>query len=144
MAYFSSVIPAVYTGRIIDGIFRIKKRTVRWRGSFCMWFYRRNHRGIQIGISVQSHDRFTVRMADKITDRSSSSVIPSAKLNNWPLCRPSPPIFLLLLPHPNSPLLQTTSTKKKNLTLLSKSHISLSFVVITSVFWFADGFYKFL
>jgi hypothetical protein len=107
---------------------------------------RRNHRGIQIGISVQWRDRFTVRMADGITDRSSPSVIPSAKLNIWSLFWPSPPPFLLLLPHPNSPLLQTTSppTQKKNLPLLSTSHISLSFVVTTSVFWFADGFYKFL
>jgi hypothetical protein len=59
------------------------------------------HRGIQTGISVQCRDLFTVRMGDGIHQ--------SAKVNIWPPCRPSPPLFLLLLPHPNSPLLQTTS-----------------------------------
>jgi hypothetical protein len=72
-------------------------------------------------------------------------VNPSTKVNICPLCRPSPLLFLLLLPHPNSPLLQTTSPQKKNLYLLSTtSHISWSFVVTTSVFWFTDGFYQFL
>jgi hypothetical protein len=80
-------------------------------------------------------------MADRITDRSSPSVIPTAKVNIWPLCRPSPPIFLLLLPHPNFPLLQTTSPPKTNLPLLSTSHISLSFVVTASVFWFTEVFF---
>ena len=127
-------------------MFRIKKKTVRWRGSFCERFYRRNHWGIQIGISVQWCDRFTVRMADEITDIIIPSVIPSAKVNISPFCRPYIPLFLILLSHPNSPLLncKQPATQKKNLPLLSTSHISLSFVVTTSVFWFADGFYKFL
>ena len=50
-----------------DGIFRIKKRVVRWCGIFCGWFYRWNHRGIQNGNSVRWRDRFTVRIADKLT-----------------------------------------------------------------------------
>jgi hypothetical protein len=63
------------------------------------------------------------------------------KVNLSPLYRPSPPLFLLLLPHPNSPQLQTTSPPKKNLPLLSTtSHISWSLLVTTSVFWFTDGF----
>ena len=36
------------------------------------------------------------------------SVKPLEKVNICPLCRPSPPLFLLLLPNPNSPHLQTT------------------------------------
>jgi len=34
---------------------------------------------------------------------------PSGKVNICPIYRPSPPLFLLLLPNPNSPHLQTTS-----------------------------------
>ena len=34
---------------------------------------------------------------------------PSGKVNICPIYRPSPPLFLLLLPNPNSPNLQTTS-----------------------------------
>jgi len=47
-------------------------------------------------------------------------VNPSTKVNICPLCRPSPLLFLLLLPHPNSPLLQTTSPQKKK--SLSSQH----------------------
>ena len=41
---------------------------VRWRGSFCGWFYRQNHRGIQNGSSVRWRDQFTIRIADRITE----------------------------------------------------------------------------
>ena len=121
---------------------KLKKKPVRWSGSFCGRFYRRNYQEIQIGISVQWRDRFTVRMADGITDRMSPSVIPSVKVNISPLCRPSPPLFLLLLPHPISPLpnCKQPAPPKKNLHLLSTSHISLSFMVTTSVFWFIVDF----
>jgi len=37
------------------------------------------------------------------------SVKPLEKVNICQLCQPSPPLFLLLLPNPNSPHLQTTS-----------------------------------
>ena len=121
--------------------------TVTWpiHRSNCRW----NHRGIQTGISVQWRALFTVRMADRLTDGIRPLVSPSAKVNIWPPCRPSPPLFLLLLPYPNSPLLQTTSPppplkkkKKTNHPLLSTtSHISWSFVVTASVFWFTDEFY---
>jgi len=78
MEYFLSVIQSVYTDGILrsvytdgitDRIFRIKKKTVCWRGSFCGRFYRRNHRAIQTGSSVQWHDQFTIRIADRITER---------------------------------------------------------------------------
>jgi len=76
------------------------------------------------------------------------SVKPLEKVNICPLCRPSPPLFLLLLPNPNSPHLQTTRPPpppNKNLPHLSTtSYISWSFVVTTSVFWFTNGFYQFL
>jgi hypothetical protein len=142
---------------------------VRWRGGFCGWFlptesprdskrqlrtvtwpiqrhnHRRNHRGIQNNSSVRWRVLFTVRIADGITDEIIPSVKPSVKVNICPLCRPSPPLFHLLLSHPNSPQLQTTSPPKKNLPLLSTtSHISWSFVVTASMFWFTNGFYRFL
>jgi hypothetical protein len=91
--------------------------------------------------SVRWRALFTVRPADRITYGILLSVNSSAKVNLSPLYRPSPPLFLLLLPHPNSPQLQTTSPPKKNLPLLSTtSHISWSLLVTTSVFWFTDGF----
>jgi hypothetical protein len=74
---------------------------------------RRNHRGIQNEISVQWRALFTVRIANGITDEIIMSVNPSAKVNICPFCRLSPPVFLLLLPNPNSPLLQTTTPPKK-------------------------------
>jgi hypothetical protein len=84
-------------------------RTVTWSilRSNC-W---RTHRGIQTGISMQWRDLFTVRITDGIRL--------SAKVNIWPLYRPSPPLFLLLLPHPNSRLLQTTTPPKKKISLFS-------------------------
>ena len=169
--YTDGIIRSVYTDGITDGIFRIKKMgcSLTWKflqailstdsprdsnREICTvtWpihcqTYRRNHQGIQTGIFVQWSGRFTVRIADESANRSSPSVIPSVKVNKWPLCQPSPSLFLHLLLHPNSPLpnyKQPAPHKKKNLPLLSTSHISLSFVVIVSVFWFIDGFYYFL
>ena len=97
---------------------------------------RRNHRGIQTGISVQWRALFTVRMADRLTDGIRPLVSPSAKVNIWPPCRPSPPLFLLLLPYPNSPPLQTTSPppplkkKKKQITLFLAQQ-----VIFLEVLW---------
>ena len=121
----------------MDRMFRIKKKAIRWSGGFCGWFFptesprdlkrqlrtvtwpvhrlkcRRNYRGIQNGRSVRWRVLFAVRIADRLTDRICPSVKPSEKVNICPLCRPSPPLFLLLLPHPNSPQLQTTTPPKK-------------------------------
>jgi len=59
------------------------------------------------------------------------SVKPSEKVNICQLCRPSPPVFLLLLPNPNSPHLQTTSppsSPNKNLPRINTtSYIFLKF-----------------
>jgi len=74
---------------------------------------RRNHREIQNEISVQWRALFTVRIANGITDEIIMSVNPSAKVNICPFYRLSPPVFLLLLSNPNSPLLQTTTPSKK-------------------------------
>jgi hypothetical protein len=56
------------------------------------------------------------------------SVKPSEKVNICPLYRPSPPLFLLLLPNPNSPHLQTTSPpsppKKSRPRISTTSYIS--------------------
>jgi len=82
-------------------------RTVTWpiHSSYC----RQTHQGIQTGISVQWRDLFTIRMADGIHP----SVSPSAKVNIWPPCRPSPPLFLLLLPHPTLPYCKQPAPPKK-------------------------------
>jgi hypothetical protein len=74
---------------------------------------RQNHRGIQTEISVQWRALFTVKIADGLTNEIIPSVNPSVKVNICSFCRPSLPLFLLLLPYPNSPILQTTSPKKK-------------------------------
>jgi hypothetical protein len=111
--YFIRTSISIYRWNPAVGIYRqnyrrniqnLIKKAVRWHRAFCMRFYRWNHWGIQTRISVQWRDQFSVRIANGITDRMNPSVIPSAKVNILPLCWPSPPIFLLLLPHPNSPL----------------------------------------
>jgi hypothetical protein len=113
-------------------------RTVTW--PIHRWKCRRNHRGIQNGSSIRWRALFAVRRADRITDGIGPSVKPSVKVNISPLNRPSPPLFLLL-PHLNSPQLQTPSAPKKNLPLLNTtSHISWSLLVTASVFWFTDRF----
>jgi hypothetical protein len=111
-------------------------RTVTWL--IHRWKCRRNHQGIQNDSSVRWCALFIVRLADGIVP----SVKPSAKVNISPLQRPSPPLFLLLLPHLNSPQLQTTTPPpKKNLPLLSTtSYISWSLLIKASVFWFTDEF----
>jgi len=114
----------------------LKKKAIQWRGGFCGWFFptesprdskrqlrtviwpvhrlkcRWNYRGIQNGKSVRWRVLFAVRIADGLTDGIRPSVKPSEKVNICPLYRPSPPLFLLL-PHPNSSQLQTTSPPKK-------------------------------
>ena len=109
-----SLILSVYTDRpllsviitdIIDsagnGIYRILKSwnsVMTW--NFFSRVYRRNDRGIQTRFSIQWRDPFAVG----ITDGTCPSVIPLIKANIYTLCRLSPPLFLLFLPHPNSPL----------------------------------------
>jgi len=146
---FPSVVPSVVTDWITDGkVFELKKKVGRWRGGFGGLFFsdgfktiartvtwpvchlncRRTHRGIWNGRSV----RWRVYV--------SVYVKPLEKVNicTCQLCWPSTPLFLLLLPSPNSPHLQTTSPPsppKKNLPHISTtSYISWSFVVTASVF----------
>ena len=83
-------------------------RTVTW--PIHQWKCRRNHRGIQNSSFVRWRALFTIRRADGI----SLSVKPSVKVNISPLYRPSPPLFLLLLPHLNSTQLQTTNAPPQN------------------------------
>jgi hypothetical protein len=88
-----------------DGIHRILKQInslMTW--NFFRRFYRWSDRRIQTGISVQLYDPFTIRLTDGYTDRMCPSVIPLVKANKSTLCRLCPPLFLLLLPHPNFPL----------------------------------------
>jgi len=62
--------------------------------------------------------------------RNSLSVKPSVKVNISLLTRPYPPLFLLLLPHLNSPQLQTTSAppkKKSPSSQHNKSYILKSY-----------------
>jgi len=60
------------------------------------------------------------------------SVKPSEKVNICPLYRPSPPLFLLLLPNPNSPHLQTTSPPPPQTKI---SLISAQQVIFLEVLW---------
>ena len=138
---------------------------VRWRGGYCGYFLpteslrdskcqlrtvtwpihrckcRRNHRGIQNSSSVRWRAMFTVRLADGITD----GIWPSAKVNISTRCRSSPPLFLLLLPHLNSPQLQTTSPPKK-ISLFSAQQV-IFLEVFSSQHPYSDlptDFYQFL
>jgi len=60
------------------------------------------------------------------------SVKLSGKVNICPLCRPSPPLFLLLLPNLNSPHLQTTSPPPPQTKF---SLISAQQVIFLEVLW---------
>ena len=55
---------------------------------------------------------------------------PSEKINICPLYRPSPPLFLLLLPNPNSPHLQITSPPQTKISLISAQQ-----VIFLEVLW---------
>jgi len=102
---------SIYRRNTVVGIYRLNYRRNSLTWKFLPVILPTNHRGIQTGIFVQWRDQFTVRGVDNITDRMSPSVIPSAKVNISTLCQPSPPLFLLLLPHPNSPLPSQTANK---------------------------------
>jgi len=103
--YTNRILSSVYFNQIADKIHRILKQ----RNNLMMWnlfrrFYWWNDRMIQTGIFVQWYSPFTVRLTDGYTDRTCPLVIPSVKANKPTLCQLSPPLFLLLPPHPNSPL----------------------------------------
>jgi len=164
---------SVVTDWIMDGkVFELLKKAGRWCGGFGGLYFLTESPTDSKRQPVQWRDRFTVWIADGLTEgfemadpygdvsifpsesptwspTKIPSVKPSEKVNIWQLCRPSPPLFLLLLPNPNSLHLQTTSPpsplKKKNLPHISTtSYISWSFVVTSSVFWFTNRFYQFL
>jgi len=114
---FSSVIQSVTT----DGkVFELKKRRVADVEVLAGHFFRRHHRRIQKWQPVQWRDRCTVYITDGLTEgfemadpygdvsmfpsesqtwspTEYPSVNPSRKVNICQLCRPSPPLFLLLL-----------------------------------------------
>jgi len=103
--YSPSVTSSVYTDHIADGrdIFFWKLQ----RGDdmdFFKRFYQWNYWGIQTGIAVHRRGTSTNRITDGYTDGMCPLVIPSVKASIYPLCRHSLPLFLLLLPHPTSPL----------------------------------------
>jgi hypothetical protein len=60
------------------------------------------------------------------------SVKPSDKVNICPIYRPSPPLFLLLLPNPNFPHLQTTNPPSPQTKI---SLISAQQVIFLEVLW---------
>ena len=178
MKFFPSMISSVYTDGniqsvvtnwITDGMFRIKKKTVRWRGGFCGWFLPtesptdsklqlrmvmwpvhrlkcwRNYRGIRNGRSVRWRVDFSIRIADGRTDEL------FRWWNRWKkliyALSPDPllPYFSFFFLIPTLPICKQPAPPNKNLHHLSTtSYISWSFVVTTSVFWFTEGFYQFL
>jgi len=89
-------------------------------------FYRQNYQGIQTGIAVQWRGTSTGDITDEYTDGTCPSVIPSVKASIYPLCRHSLPLFLLLLPHPTSPLLNCSQPPIP--TLPSSQHKHSSFL----------------
>ena len=118
-------------------------------------FFRRHHRRIQKRQPVQWRDRCAIYITDGLTEGfemvdpygdvsmfpSESqtwsptdspmeylSVNPSVKVNICQLCRPSPPLFLLLLPNPNSPHLQTTNPPPPTKKSSSYQHTTLYFL----------------
>ena len=136
--------------------FRIKKKggSLTWR-FWQGYFYRRNHRRIQndslysdvtgspfkmptesprnskcqirtvtCRFFCQNHRRHHRRKSRRWNRRK--------KVNICPLCRPSPPLFLLLLPNPNSPHLQTTSPPPPQTKI---SLISAQQVIFLEVLW---------
>jgi len=141
---------SVYTDWIADGIYIIlKRRNSVIMCKFFRWFYRWNDRWIQTGISVQWRGPFTVSITDGYTDGTCPSVIPSIKANIYTLCWLSPPLFLLFLSLPNSPLPNYNQPPIPTLPLFStqtlKFLILLYMVMTTSVLRLIYcGFYHFL
>jgi len=110
---------------------------------FFGWFYRRNDRGIQTGISVQWHGTFTGEITDGYTDRNFPSVIPSVKVNIYPLCRHSIPLFSFFFPIPPPPLkLQPTTHPNSPPLLNTSTQVSYTFVRGHNIR--SCGFYQFL
>jgi hypothetical protein len=72
--------------------------------------------------------------SESLTDSPTEfpTVKPSVKVNICPLYRPSPPLFLLLLPNPNSLHLQTTSPPPPQ---TKTSLISAQQVIFLEVLW---------
>ena len=158
--------PSVVTDRITDGKFRIKKKgrvadvEVLAGRFFSDWLKTTGPCSEVIGSPLKIPTKsptdlkwlirtvtclFYLLNYRRIHRRQYPSVKPLVKVSIFLCCRHSPPLFPFLLPHPNSPHLQTANTSNKNLPHLSTtSYISWSFVVTTFVFWFSDGFFQFL
>jgi hypothetical protein len=117
---------SVYTDDIIDGIYRIKKKRFDDVEIFAGDFSDRITEGCKPG-SPYSDVTNSSSAFDGITNRSIPSVIPSVKVNISPLYQPSPPLFLLLLPHRNSPLPNCKQQPRppKNIPLFSTQVIFL-------------------
>jgi hypothetical protein len=141
--------PSVYTNEITNGMLRIlKKRAVRWRGGYCGYFFTdRITKGFKTPApysdvtdspmqmpmesptdSKQQHRTVTCPVCRHSSRqnhrRNSPSVKPSLKVNISLLTRPYPPLFLILLPHLNSPQLQTTSAPpQKKISLFSAQQV---------------------
>jgi len=77
-------------------------------------------------VSIFSSESPTASLTEK------PSVKPSEKVNICTLYQPSPPLFLLLLPNPNSPYLQTTSPPPPQTKI---SLISAQQVIFLKVLW---------
>ena len=140
--------PSVYTNEITNGMLRIlKKRAVRWRGGYCGYFFTdRITKGFKTPApysdvtdspmqmpmesptdSKQQHRTVTCPVCRQIRRRlhRHNNLLgkPSAKVNISLQTRPYPSLFLLLLPHLNSPQLQTTSAPKKKISLFSAQQV---------------------
>ena len=119
-----------------------------WRGYFYQWKHRRIQNdspysdvtGSPFKMPTESlrDSKCQIRTAtcrffhQTASPTEKPSVKPSEKVNICPLCRPSPPLFLLLLPNPNSPHLQTTRPPPPQTKI---SLISAQQVIFLEVLW---------
>jgi len=102
--YANGILLSVYTDRSADGLYSFFGKLQRCDDmDFFRWFYQWNDWGIQTGILVEWRETITSGITDGYTNGTCPSVLPSVKVNIYPLCRHSLPLFLLLLPHPTSP-----------------------------------------
>ena len=146
--------PSVVTDWITDGkVFELKKkRRVADVEVLAGYFFRRNHRRIQNDSpysdvtgspfklpTASPRDlkwqirTVTCRSFHQNHQRNHRRSFRRWNRNICQLCRPSPPLFLLFLPNPNSPHLQTTSPPSPPQTKISL--ISAQQVIFLEVLW---------
>jgi len=151
----------------MDGkVSELKNRRVAYVEVLTGYFFRRTHRRFQndspysdvtgspfkLPMDSPRDLKWQIRMVTcwcfyQNHRRKIPSVKPSEKVNICQLCLPSPPLFLFLLPNPNSPHLQTTnppSLQKKSPSYQHNKLYFLKFCGHSIRVLIYDRFYQFL